>query len=166
MFILRNVQLCMISVFGGFTICFVNSILTDNNKKKIYFQTELVLISVFTSLLSGLSNELIGRGYTLIIANIIWILGLILNAKKILLVGNAVVCVTLPLLISQLAPPKWKGAIIILYQFAVPFGDLLEYIITVKLGNVIHYFIFSFAVLQMIIVLCIPRIIQVRLLLM
>ena len=166
MFILRNVQLCMISVFGGFTMCFVNSILTDNKKNKIYVQTESVLISVFTSLLSGLSNELIGRGYTLIIANIIWILGLLLKSKKILLVGNAVVCVTLPLLISQLAPPKWKGAIIILYQFAVPIGDLLDYIITVKLGDVRHYFIFSFAVLQMIIVLCMPRTREVRLLFM
>lgn len=156
----------MISVFGGFTMCFVNSILTDNKKNKIYVQTESVLISVFTSLLSGLSNELIGRGYTLIIANIIWILGLLLKSKKILLVGNAVVCVTLPLLISQLAPPKWKGAIIILYQFAVPIGDLLDYIITVKLGDVRHYFIFSFAVLQMIIVLCMPRTREVRLLFM
>lgn len=165
MSVLRNFQLCMISVFAGFTMCLVNSILTDNNKKKkIYIQTESVLISIFASLLSGLSNDLIGRGHTLIIANLIWLVGLMFKSKKILLVGNALVCVTIPLLVSQLAPPKWKGAIITLYQFAIPFGDLLDYIITAKLGKVSHYFIISFAVLQLAIVLCMARPTEVRLL--
>lgn len=153
--IIRSIQIAIIAILCGLSMCFVSSFLSDKTKNKNHVRDWTVVTSVLASFGAGVSNDLIGRGHTLIIGDAFWIMGLILKSKTLLLVGNSVVCVTVPLLLSELAPPNFKGALIVLYQFSVPFGDLAEYIIGLIFGKVRLYSGILFVCLQFLMLLSI-----------
>lgn len=153
--IIRSIQIGIIAILCGLSMCFVTSFLADNPKNKNHVRNMSVFISVLASFGAGVSNDLIGRGHTLIIGDLFWIVGLILKSKKLLLVGNSVVFVSIALLLSELAPPNFKGALIVLYQFSIPLGDLAEYILTLIFGEVRIYCGILFVCLQFLMLLSI-----------
>ena len=153
--IIRSIQIGIIAILCGLSMCFVSSFLSDDTNNKNHVRNLSVFTSVLASFGAGVSNDLIGRGHTLIIGDFFWIMGLILKAKKLLLVGNSIVFVTVPLLLAELAPPKFKGALIVLYQFSMPFGDLAEYVFTLIFGEVRIYCGIVFVCLQFLMLLSI-----------
>lgn len=106
----------------------------------------LLLGALVGVLLTGFLSDLIGRKWTMIILCLFLAAGNIVictsHSFSIMLLGRLIAgvgvggaCVVIPLYLSEISPPKYRGAIIATFQLAITFGVLISYYVNYLLAQ-------------------------------
>jgi sugar porter (SP) family MFS transporter len=97
----------------------------------------LLLGAVFGSLVAGVPADRIGRRWTIIISGVLFIAGSILASYlarnvTLLIIGRIIIGAAIgvtsavtPLYIAEMAPPKLRGGLVMMYQLSITIGILI-----------------------------------------
>lgn len=124
-----------------------NKILTNGEKELITSATSLG--ALLGAILSGMAANIVGRKKVLLVSNVFFVIGTIIqlaaktvwtmiSGRFVLGWGVGIASMIAPLMLSELAPPKYRGRLIVTNVMFITGGQLIAYLINWGLTRVDH----------------------------
>ena len=109
---------------------------TKHETESFWTQSIHPLSSIVGSVAATLASELFGHKYVLVVSNTLLMFGLYEKVEVITVIGLGAFSTTIPLFLSEAAPPKSSGTFINVLYFTISIAHLLEQAVEIKLDTV------------------------------